>query len=40
MCEEWLGEQIQTGEHSSVEDAQATMKLYRLVERSWEQSLR
>ena len=31
---------IQTGEHSSVEDAKCTMKLYKLVRDDWERSLR
>lgn len=31
---------VQDGSHSSVEDAQATMALYRSVQREWEASLR
>ena len=35
-----LGLKIQGGEHSSVEDAQATMAIYRLVEKEWEEDLK
>ncbi|KAM3181726.1 hypothetical protein ACTXT7_013795 [Hymenolepis weldensis] len=31
-----LGVQIQVGEHNSVEDAQANMEIYKLVEKEWE----
>ncbi|VDL64044.1 unnamed protein product [Hymenolepis diminuta] len=31
-----LGVQIQMGEHNSVEDAQANMEIYKLVEKEWE----
>lgn len=31
-----LGVKIQAGEHSSVEDAQANMTIYKLVEAEWE----
>ncbi|XP_046842099.1 apoptosis-enhancing nuclease-like [Xenia sp. Carnegie-2017] len=35
-----LNETIQDGEHCSVEDARATMSLYRLCESQWEKELR
>lgn len=35
-----LGLRIQCKEHSSIEDAQATMAIYRLVEKEWEADLR
>ncbi|VDK21274.1 unnamed protein product [Taenia asiatica] len=35
-----LGLRIQRKEHNSIEDAQATMAIYRLVEREWEAELR
>ncbi|ORX71676.1 putative XPMC2 prevents mitotic catastrophe 2-like protein [Anaeromyces robustus] len=35
-----LGLDVQGGEHSSVEDAQATMLLYRKVRNEWERELR
>lgn len=31
-----LGVRIQAGEHNSVEDAQANMEIYKLVEKEWE----
>lgn len=31
--------QVGRGGHSSVEDAKATMELYRLVEEEWERTL-
>ncbi|KAL5964988.1 Interferon-stimulated 20 kDa exonuclease-like 2 [Taenia solium] len=34
-----LGLRIQRKEHNSIEDAQATMAIYRLVEREWEAEL-
>ena len=34
-----LGQQIQRGEHDSVEDARATMAIYRLVAKEWEADL-
>ncbi|XP_071480815.1 apoptosis-enhancing nuclease-like [Diadema antillarum] len=37
LAKHLLHMEIQKGEHSSVEDAKATMKLYRLVERTWEE---
>ena len=35
-----LQTQIQEGEHDSIEDAQTTMAIYRLVENEWEADLR
>ncbi|CAI2738125.1 unnamed protein product [Dicrocoelium dendriticum] len=35
-----FGTHIQTGEHCSVEDARASMAIYRLVERDWEADLK
>ncbi|XP_041984264.1 RNA exonuclease 4 [Aricia agestis] len=37
LAKEVLGINIQSGEHSSVEDAQAAMKLYCTVAKNWEQ---
>lgn len=37
LAEEILGVTIQTGEHSSVEDAKATMQLYNLYQKEWEE---
>ncbi|KAL5108421.1 Interferon-stimulated 20 kDa exonuclease-like 2 [Taenia crassiceps] len=34
-----LGVRIQRKEHNSIEDAQATMAIYRLIEREWETEL-
>ncbi|KAJ8706635.1 hypothetical protein PYW07_012713 [Mythimna separata] len=39
LAKEILGIEIQTGEHSSVEDARAAMKLYCSVARQWEPTL-
>ncbi|KAI9293412.1 hypothetical protein K502DRAFT_338075 [Neoconidiobolus thromboides FSU 785] len=40
LCTNLLGIDIQGASHSSVEDAQATMAIYRRFETYWEQSLR
>lgn len=37
---DFFGEEIQQGEHCSVEDARSTMKIYRQVEKVWEEDLR
>ncbi|VUZ46675.1 unnamed protein product [Hymenolepis diminuta] len=36
LTERLLGVNVQTGEHDSVEDARATMRIYTLVKRVWE----
>ena len=36
LVEKHLGKSIQTGEHSSVEDAKATMELYLKFRNEWE----
>jgi len=40
LVKKMLGFQIQTGEHSSVEDAQATMAIFNKVRTEWEQALK
>lgn len=40
LCKEILNVQVQKGEHSSVQDAQATMRLYTLVKKQWEAELK
>jgi len=40
LCEHYMGVKVQTGEHSSIEDAQAAAKLYSIVKHDWENSLR
>lgn len=39
LAETLLNIKVQSGEHSSVEDAQATMRLYTLYKKDWEASL-
>lgn len=39
LTEAYLGVQIQTGEHDSITDAQATMRLYTLFKKKWEAEL-
>ncbi|KAJ0184177.1 hypothetical protein K1T71_000600 [Dendrolimus kikuchii] len=39
LAKEVLGIDIQHGEHSSIEDARATMQLYCMVAKKWESSL-
>ncbi|XP_062867618.1 RNA exonuclease 4 [Trichomycterus rosablanca] len=36
LCREILHVKVQHGEHSSVQDAQATMRLYTMVKKKWE----
>ncbi|XP_016306745.1 RNA exonuclease 4 isoform X2 [Sinocyclocheilus anshuiensis] len=40
LCKEILSVKVQQGEHSSVQDAQATMRLYTLVKKQWEAELK
>ncbi|XP_042604083.1 RNA exonuclease 4-like [Cyprinus carpio] len=40
LCKEILNVKVQQGEHSSVQDAQATMRLYTLVKKQWEADLK
>ncbi|XP_067280100.1 RNA exonuclease 4 [Pseudorasbora parva] len=40
LCKEILNVQVQQGEHSSVQDAQATMRLYTMVKKQWEAELK
>uniref|UniRef100_A0A8C6VHN3 RNA exonuclease 4 n=1 Tax=Naja naja TaxID=35670 RepID=A0A8C6VHN3_NAJNA len=40
LCEKLLNVKVQTSEHSSVQDAQAAMRLYTLVKKQWEASLK
>uniref|UniRef100_A0A8D0LAG8 RNA exonuclease 4 n=1 Tax=Sphenodon punctatus TaxID=8508 RepID=A0A8D0LAG8_SPHPU len=40
LCEILLNVRVQTSEHSSVQDAQAAMRLYTLVRKQWEAALK
>ncbi|XP_073346177.1 RNA exonuclease 4 [Pagrus major] len=40
LCREILNVNVQQGEHSSVQDAQATMRLYTLVRKQWEKEIK
>ncbi|XP_026171321.1 RNA exonuclease 4 [Mastacembelus armatus] len=40
LCREILNVKVQQGEHSSVQDAQATMRLYTLVRKQWEAEIK
>ncbi|MEQ2243562.1 hypothetical protein ILYODFUR_008218 [Ilyodon furcidens] len=40
LCKEVLNIKVQQGEHSSVQDAQATMRLYTLVKKQWEAEIK
>ncbi|KAK2872348.1 hypothetical protein Q8A67_022245 [Cirrhinus molitorella] len=40
LCKEILSVKVQQGEHSSVQDAQATMRLYTLVKKQWEAEIK
>jgi len=39
LCEKFIGVKVQTGEHSSVQDAQAAVRLYTMVRNQWEESI-
>merc|ERR1712107_383771 len=36
LSERYIGVEVQSGEHSSVQDAQATVRLYTMVRNEWE----
>lgn len=40
LCEKILSVKVQTGEHSSVQDAQAAMRLYTMEKKNWEASIK
>ncbi|KAF3853512.1 hypothetical protein F7725_014200 [Dissostichus mawsoni] len=40
LCREILNVKVQQGEHSSVQDAQATMRLYTLEKKKWEADIK
>ncbi|XP_058476430.1 RNA exonuclease 4 [Solea solea] len=40
LCKEVLNVKVQQGEHSSVQDAQATMRLYTMVKKQWEAEIK
>ncbi|XP_023266968.1 RNA exonuclease 4 [Seriola lalandi dorsalis] len=40
LCREILNVKVQQGEHSSVQDAQATMRLYTLAKKQWEAEIK
>ncbi|KAM3859890.1 RNA exonuclease 4 [Diretmus argenteus] len=40
LCKEILNVKVQQGEHSSVQDAQATMRLYTMVKKHWEAEIK
>lgn len=40
LCKRILNVDVQQGEHSSVQDAQATMRLYTLVKKQWESEIK
>ncbi|KAL7371533.1 hypothetical protein ABVT39_000431 [Epinephelus coioides] len=40
LCREILNVKVQQGEHSSVQDAQATMRLYTMVKKHWEAEIK
>ncbi|XP_076007611.1 RNA exonuclease 4 [Genypterus blacodes] len=40
LCREILNVKVQQGEHSSVQDAQATMRLYTMAKKQWEAEIK
>ncbi|XP_077594617.1 RNA exonuclease 4 [Stigmatopora nigra] len=40
LCKQVLNVTVQQGEHSSVQDAQATMRLYTMVKKQWEAEIK
>ncbi|KAM9117403.1 RNA exonuclease 4 isoform 1-T2 [Pangshura tecta] len=40
LCEKLLNVKVQTSEHCSIQDAQATMRLYTLVKKQWEAAIK
>ncbi|XP_013983421.1 REX4, RNA exonuclease 4 homolog isoform X2 [Salmo salar] len=40
LCREILNVKVQQGEHSSVQDAQATMRLYTMAKKNWEAEIK
>ncbi|XP_028829919.1 RNA exonuclease 4 [Denticeps clupeoides] len=40
LCSKILNVRVQEGEHSSVQDAQATMRLYTMEKKEWERSIK
>uniref|UniRef100_A0A6J0TPU8 RNA exonuclease 4 n=1 Tax=Pogona vitticeps TaxID=103695 RepID=A0A6J0TPU8_9SAUR len=40
LCEKLLNVKVQTAEHNSIQDAQATMRLYTMAKKKWEASLK
>jgi len=40
LSDRYLGVKVQTGEHSSVQDAQAAVRLYTLVRNDWEKEIK
>ncbi|XP_010876566.2 RNA exonuclease 4 [Esox lucius] len=40
LCREILNVEVQKGEHSSVQDAQATMRLYKMAKKHWEAEIK
>lgn len=40
LCEKILNVKVQTGEHSSVQDAQAAMRLYTMEKKNWESGIK
>ncbi|XP_073496356.1 RNA exonuclease 4 isoform X2 [Phyllobates terribilis] len=40
LCEKILNVKVQTGEHSSIQDAQAAMRLYTMEKKNWENAIK